>query len=126
MRTLQITIQNYLERQRSLSEKSRASYAFGLNIFAELINKEPASLTHQDLSRFITYLLDEKYSDSTVSMYASAVVGFFEWMAFEKIWNGNMADIRYVSRKEKPKIIQETPVYDFRIIAALVQWAIHG
>jgi site-specific recombinase XerD len=120
---LQEAIPLYLNGKRKLSAKSRGTYRFVLDLFSSEVNDKPVNeLTHQDLRNFITHLEKEHKAEATINLAVSAIIGFFEWAAFERLWDGNVADIHYVAEQSKSQIIAAAPIYDREIVAHLVAW----
>jgi len=124
MDTLQQTTSVYLKGKRKLSPKSRKTYGFVLNLFSSSVDGKPiADLTHQDVSGFISSLDKDLYSKSTINLAVTAVTGFFEWAAFQRLWPGELSDIEYVAEQGKSNIIAAAPEYDREIVAGIVKWA---
>jgi len=124
MNTLQETTSIYLKGKRKLSPKSRKTYGFVLNLFSSSMNgKQIADLTHQDVSGFISSLDKGLYAKSTINLAVTAVTGFFEWAAFQRLWPGELGDIEYVAEQGKSNLVAAAPEYDREIVAGIVKWA---
>lgn len=116
-------IPKYLDQKRKLTPKSRSTYAFVLKLFLSPIEKEIADLTHNDLSSFIARLEKERIAKTTINLAVSAALGFYRWAAFERLWNGSIADVEYIATEQKPPIVTAAPDYDRSVVAELVEWA---
>ena len=124
MTTITQLSSDYLRSKRKLSPKSRGTYSFALHLFASKIDDKPvADLTHQDLSKFIAQLEREFYAKTTINLTVSALMGFFKWAAFQRLWPGDISDIQYVAEEGKSNIIAAAPEYDRDIVAGIVDWA---
>lgn len=116
-------IPQYLDQKRKLTTKSRTTYAFVLNMFLSRVDKEIDELTHNDLSDFIARMEKDRSAKTTINLAVSAALGFYRWAAFERLWNGSIADVEYVAEEQKPPILTATPDYDRTVVAAIVEWA---
>jgi site-specific recombinase XerD len=117
-------IPQYLGDKRKLTTKSRKTYTFVLRLFASRLgDKIIGKLTYEDLSDFIAWMEKNSYAKATINLAVSAASGFFEWLAFKRLWDGNLADIQYISKQGKEGMISSAPVYDREIVAGLVGWA---
>lgn len=124
MNTLQETTSIYLKGKRKLSPKSRKTYGFVLNLFSSSVDGKPiADLTHQDVSGFISSLDKGLYAKSTINLAVTAVTGFFEWAAFQRLWPGELGDIQFVADDGKSNLVAAAPEYDREIVAGIVNWA---
>src|SRR6266498_3746761 len=104
---LQEAIPVYLDGKRKLSPKSRETYRFVLNLFSlDSKNKLVSELSHTDLRAFIAHMEKESKANATINLAVSAIIGFFEWASFERLWNGNIADIHYVADQGRTRIIE--------------------
>lgn len=114
----------YLRDKRKLAPRSRTTYGFALQLFADRLDNKPVGdLTHQDLSGFIAMLEREQYAKATINLTVTAVTGFFEWAAFQRHWPGDLADIHYVAEQGKTNLVAAAPEYDRAIVAGLLDWA---
>lgn len=118
------TFPTYLAQKRKLSENSRKAYTFVLQLFARSTHNKPvADLTHEDLSNFITQMEKANRSPASIGLAVSAVLGFFRWAAFQRLWEGSVDDVEYVAEENKPALLPTVPVYDRDVIIGLVEWA---
>jgi site-specific recombinase XerD len=124
MLTIQETFPQYLAQKRKLSDNSRKAYTFMLQLFARSVgDKLVKELTHQDLANFISKMEKDQRSPASIGLAVSAVLGFFRWAAFQRIWDGNVDDVEYVAEDNKPSLIPTVPQYDHEVIIGLVEWA---
>ena len=115
---LNYSIQNYLESiTSSRSANTARTYRYALNTFQQVLDdhdlppsKTPVSaLTEDSIAWFAAAL--KSYSPATERLYLTAVAGFFEYLAAERLADPNLPRVRLLIRQRARRTGQRLPQF---------------
>lgn len=91
----------YLKCERQFSIHTITNYSIDLRDFQKICKKELKDIKVEDLRKYLKYLYDKKYSNSTVSRKISSLKSFFKYLYNENIIKNNPMDLIGSPKKEK-------------------------
>jgi site-specific recombinase XerD len=124
-----VAIEDYLDNiLLSRAELTFRSYRNGLNLFKATLEKNGINprgdpiekLTEDAIAWFATSL--KKYSPATERLYLSSAVGFFEFIAAERIAEPNLPRIRLLVRQRARRVGQRLPQFPRESIEQIVNY----
>jgi len=129
---LNYSIQNYLESiTLSRSANTARTYRYALNTFQQVLDdhdlppsKTPVSaLTEDSIAWFAAAL--KSYSPATERLYLTAVAGFFEYLAAERLADPNLPRVRLLIRQRARRTGQRLPQFPRIAIEDVLDYAIN-
>jgi len=124
-------IQAYLESVKmARSENTARTYRNAMNIFSSVLedkrlnlDQEPAaSLSENTIVWLATRL--KVYSPATEQLYLTAVAGFFEYLAAERLAVPNLPRLRLLIRQRSRRPGQRLPQFPRKSIETIIDYAI--
>lgn len=121
----------YLDSVRlSRSENTARSYRIAMNAFAALLNDydlnfgktQTDALNEDAIAWFATALKD--YAPATEQLYLTAVMGFYEFLAAERLANPNLPRLKLLHRQRSRRPGQRLPQFPRDNIEKLIYYAI--
>jgi integrase/recombinase XerC len=92
----------HLEAEKNVSPHTLRSYRVDLEQLAEFLgDRDPASLDHQDLRRFLAHLVDRRASKSTIARKLAAIRSLYTYLNREGIVLRNPARLVATPKQDK-------------------------
>jgi integrase/recombinase XerC len=92
----------HLRQEKNASAGTERGYRADLEQLARFLgDRDPASVTHQDLRQFLGHLIDLKIKRSSLARKLSAVRSFFKYLHREGLVAGNPARLIATPRQDK-------------------------
>jgi site-specific recombinase XerD len=127
--TIQDAVDAYLNRiKQARSENTHKTYSNAMQSFLatlenfNLSNSTPAhSLPEEAVAWFANDL--KKYSPSTEHLYLTAVMGFYEFLASERLYEPNLPRVRLILRQRMRRTGQRLPQFPREKIEIILKYA---
>jgi len=129
--SLSQAIEEYLESVKlARSQNTARSYRIAMNAFSTVLAENGKSLETEaihdlteDAVTWFAYFLKD-YSPATEQLYLTAVSGFYEYLAAEKLAEPNLPRVRLLLRKRARKPGQRLPQFPREKIEKVIEYAI--
>src|SRR3990172_5447324 len=128
--TISEAIQAYLETiAMSRSANTARTYRNGLRLFVAVLEENDRSsdktpieeLTEDAIAWLVTTL--KVYSPATERLYLTAAMGFYEYLAAERLANPNLPRLRMLVRQRARRIGQRLPQFPKKDIDIIIEYA---
>jgi site-specific recombinase XerD len=131
IRTLEVSIQNYIELiSTSRSENTARAYGNAMKVFAAVLEEyhfpiqdTPAQSLPEDAVAWLAGYL-KTYSSATERLYLTAVAGFYEYLAAERLAEPNLPRVRLLIRQRSRRPGQRLPQFPQNDIEKVIEYAL--